>query len=62
MRANVSSPAFHRNYYAAIQKYHGAWFLLENKLHSSIAPRPPVRPAAEAGRPWVVGYFGLIRG
>src|SRR5262249_16992854 len=58
----VSSPAFHRNYYVAIQKYRGAWFLLENKLHPSIAAPSPVRRAAEAGRPWVVGYFGLIRG
>jgi succinoglycan biosynthesis protein ExoL len=60
----VSSPAFHRNYYAAVQKYRGPWFLLENKLHPSIAPPAPapVRRAAECGRPWVVGYFGLIRG
>ena len=59
----VSSPAFHRNYYAAVQNYRGEWFLLENKLHPSIAsPPPPVRRAAERGRPWVVGYFGLIRG
>ena len=59
----VSSPAFHRNYYAAVQKYHGDWFLLENKLHPSISSPPsPVRRAAARGRPWVVGYFGLIRG
>jgi succinoglycan biosynthesis protein ExoL len=59
----VSSPAFHRNYYAGVQKYRGAWFLLENKLHPSIAPPPPpVRRVAQHGRPWVVGYFGLIRG
>jgi len=59
----VSSPAFHRNYYEAVQKYRGEWFLLENKLHPSISSRPPpVRQAAEGGRPWVVGYFGLIRG
>jgi succinoglycan biosynthesis protein ExoL len=61
----VSSPAFHRNYYAAVQKYRGDWFLLENKLHpsiSSLSLPAPVRRAAEGGRPWVVGYFGLIRG
>ena len=59
----VSSPAFHRNYYAAVQKYRGDWFLLENKLHPSISsPLPAVRRVAERGRPWVVGYFGLIRG
>jgi succinoglycan biosynthesis protein ExoL len=61
----LSSPAFHRQYYAATQKYRGPWFLLENKLHPSIAAvdRPAAdAPARERGRPWVVGYFGLIRG
>jgi succinoglycan biosynthesis protein ExoL len=59
----LSSPAFHRNYYAAVQKYRGDWFLLENKLHPSISSQPlPVRRIVEGGRPWVVGYFGLIRG
>jgi succinoglycan biosynthesis protein ExoL len=59
----VSSPAFHRNYFVAVQKYCGAWFLLENKLHPSISSTAvPARPAAVPERPWVVGYFGLIRG
>jgi succinoglycan biosynthesis protein ExoL len=61
----LSSPAFHRNFYAAIQKYSGDWFLLENKLHPSIVEGSQQRlPAAprERGKPWVVGYFGLIRG
>jgi len=61
----LSSPGFHRNYYRAVQKYRGDWFLLENKLHpsiSSLSAPAPVRRAAEGGRPWVVGYFGLIRG
>jgi succinoglycan biosynthesis protein ExoL len=59
----VSSPAFHRNYFVARQKYRGAWFLLENKLHPSISSTPlPMHPSASPGRPWVVGYFGLIRG
>jgi succinoglycan biosynthesis protein ExoL len=64
----LSSPGFHRGYYEPVQRYRGAWFLLENKLHPSIAglsQRPsasvPVR-ASSRGRPWVVGYFGLIRG
>jgi len=61
----LSSPGFHRGYYAAIQKYRGPWFLLENKLHPSIAsatrPAPPCR-SQQRRRPWVVGYFGLIRG
>ena len=59
----LSSPGFHRNYFAAVQKYRGDWFLLENKLHPPISSSPPpVRRVAEDGRPWVVGYFGLIRG
>jgi succinoglycan biosynthesis protein ExoL len=60
----LSSPAFHRNYYAAVQGYRGPWFLVENKLHPSIATaaRPPARRPARDGKPWVVGYFGLIRG
>lgn len=60
----VSSPAFHRDYFMAVQKYGGPWFLLENKLHASIARfgRAAPRTAARGGKPWVVGYFGLIRG
>jgi succinoglycan biosynthesis protein ExoL len=63
----LSSPGFHRGYYAAIQHYRGAWFLLENKLHPSVAELPRRVAAAGAGpdtrtRPWVIGYFGLIRG
>jgi succinoglycan biosynthesis protein ExoL len=58
----LSSPGFHRNYYAAIQGYAGDWFLLENKLYPS-PPAPAPRKAAPTGtRPWVVAYFGLIRG
>jgi succinoglycan biosynthesis protein ExoL len=58
----LSSPGFHRNYYAAVQRYAGDWFLLENKLYPS-PPAPAPRKAAPIGtRPWVVAYFGLIRG
>lgn len=64
----LSSPGFHRSYYAAIQKYDGDWFLLENKLHPTVA-RLATRAAGGAARadrgrnrPWVIGYFGLIRG
>ncbi len=64
----LSSPGFHRGYYAAIQHYRGAWFLLENKLHPSIAqlprrlPTSSGKPDARHPPPWVIGYFGLIRG
>jgi succinoglycan biosynthesis protein ExoL len=48
-----------------IQKYRGEWFLMENKLHAPIATAVDIRerPFEHDGRrPWIVGYFGLIRG
>ena len=59
----LSSPGFHRAFYDAIQRYHGEWFLLENKLHPSISRRAAAPLRNDRGRrPWIVGYFGLIRG
>ncbi len=62
----LSSPGFLRGYFAPIQRYRGDWFLMENKLHRSIAAvakRPePAAADGQADRPWVVGYIGLIRG
>lgn len=64
----VSSPGFHTHYFAKVQRFRGEWMLLENKLHDSIpaaAPEGRRRHAGwprRAGRPWVIGYFGLIRG
>jgi succinoglycan biosynthesis protein ExoL len=64
----LSSPAFHRAYYDPIQQYAGEWFLLENKLHPSIADLAErvtdaeTQPGIGGSRPWVIGYFGLIRG
>lgn len=59
----LSSPGFHRAFYREVQRYRGDWFLLENKLHPSISRRTPaLRRAVDGRRPWVVGYFGLIRG
>ncbi|MCA0248010.1 MAG: hypothetical protein LCH93_15455 [Proteobacteria bacterium] len=59
----LSSPGFHRAFYDAIQRYHGEWFLLENKLHPSISRRTNAPLHNDRGqRPWIVGYFGLIRG
>lgn len=61
----LSSPGFHRNYFSLVQKYRGDWFLLENKLHEPIAQAAAIRNAdkqRDPHRPWVIGYFGLIRG
>ncbi|HJQ56184.1 MAG TPA: hypothetical protein VJ890_04720 [Vineibacter sp.] len=65
----LSSPGFHRHYYAAYQKFAGDWFLLENKLHPSIMQAPAPVPGSQlaararrAQRRWKVAYFGLIRG
>lgn len=61
----LSSPGFHRSYYSLVQKYRGEWFLLENKLHAPIEQASAVRDAwtpRDPKRPWIVGYFGLIRG
>ncbi len=58
----LSSPGFHRCYYSTIQNYRGDWFLAENKLHPSVSRRQVPERRAQRGRPWVVGYFGLIRG
>jgi succinoglycan biosynthesis protein ExoL len=59
----LSSPAFHRGYYSAIQKYRGRWFLMENKLYPPIPRTRATVPHNVAGtHKWVVGYFGLIRG
>ncbi len=65
----LSSPGFHKHYFASVQRYRGPWFLLENKLHPSIRQSRPAAPDAPAanrrrrlsGR-WVVAYCGLIRG
>lgn len=61
----LSSPGFHRSYYSMMQKYRGEWFLLENRLHAPIPAAADVREnprSHDSKRPWVVGYFGLIRG
>ncbi len=58
----VSSPAFHREFFAAIQGYRRQWLLMENRLYP-----PPPRigwPERSPGRSkrWVVTYSGTIRG
>jgi succinoglycan biosynthesis protein ExoL len=64
----LSSPGFYRHYYAPRQRCRGPWLLIENKLLSESHPRPRPIAGFPAGgyppvsRPWVIGYFGLIRG
>ncbi len=65
----LSSPGFHKHYFLAVQRYHGPWFLLENKLPPSVSQTRPAAADSHAanrrrrlsGR-WVVAYCGLIRG
>ncbi|HYC65637.1 MAG TPA: hypothetical protein VEC14_12965 [Reyranellaceae bacterium] len=58
----LSSPGFHRGYFAAIQGYRGDWFLMENKIYPPLG-RPLAAPVPRrAENKWVVGYVGLIRG
>lgn len=65
----VSSPAFHRNYFASRQRYRGDWIVVENRLRLSaaaladcVARRATAKRPLHGGRKWVIGYFGLIRG
>lgn len=63
----LSSPAFLRHYFAAMQGYDRAWFLLENKLPASVTRDAAAlarrkRPRNREGYRWVVAYCGLIRG
>jgi succinoglycan biosynthesis protein ExoL len=61
----VSSPAFHAQYFAAVQRHAGEWLLVENKLNRAPAFRSAAaaRAAPHRGRyRWRIGYFGLIRG
>lgn len=65
----VSSPAFWRCYFAAIQGYRGEWILVENKLNPSgsllaqaLERRSKLATSVRSRGRWVIGYFGLIRG
>lgn len=62
----VSSPAYVREFYAAVQGYQGPWRLLENKLsEDQIADSLPTSAAQEARSAardgWVLGWFGTLR-
>jgi succinoglycan biosynthesis protein ExoL len=59
----VSSPAFMTRYFEPLQNYTGPWYLLENKVVLKSAPRPQraQRRRNGHGKPWVIGWFGVIR-
>lgn len=55
----TSSPAFVREYFAALSRVRLPVLLIENKVFAASAPAPaqPRKP----GAPWVIGWFGAIR-
>src|SRR5690606_35843319 len=62
----VSSPDFISRYFAPVQRYRGPWHLLENKIAGhwmrSSGEACPGRPRLlRAGKPWVIGWFGVLR-
>jgi succinoglycan biosynthesis protein ExoL len=62
----VSSPDFIKEYFEPVQRYHGRWHLLENKISGSqiqAAPQSYVRPTGLSlgTEPWVIGWFGVLR-
>jgi len=60
----VSSPDFISQYFAPMQKYAGAHFLLENKICPHQLPENFAfdgQPCAATGPPWRIGWFGTLR-
>lgn len=60
----VTSPAFEREYFAPLQlrKRRIASVLLENKLlQLTEGPETRTRGVSGGGRPWRIGWFGMIR-
>lgn len=59
----VSSPGFMRHYFEPMQKFKGAWLLVENKLlvdEGQETPKPSPLPKPKAP-PWRIGWFGVLR-
>lgn len=67
----ISSPAYRREYFRAMQGYRGEILLVENKVleqgraRASSAPAKPVNSALpgppSARAPWRIGWFGMLR-
>lgn len=57
----VSSPAFLSEYFEKMQASRTPALLLENKVAVEGAPDRRTSPALPPGRPWRIGWFGVIR-
>lgn len=57
-RVIVSSPAFERDYFRALQGWEGPVDLIENKV--SAVPDTPSVDVVQGG-PWTIGWFGMLR-
>ena len=58
----VSAPAFRDAYFRERRGYAGPTLLLENKVPGGRAVQAlPLPPGGVAGRPWVIGWFGMLR-
>lgn len=57
-RVIVSSPAFERDYFRALQAWEGPVDLIENKV--SAVPEKPSSDIVQGG-PWTIGWFGMLR-
>jgi hypothetical protein len=57
----VSSPGFMRCYFEPMQRFKGAWLLVENKLLVEDAAALPEIQAKPPSPPWRIGWFGVLR-
>lgn len=58
----VSSPAFHREFFAAIQGYRRPWLLMENRLYPVPSRMDEPQQLPRRSERWIVTYSGTIRG
>lgn len=59
----VSAPDYITHYFAPVQRFDGAWFLLENKLppHAAEAALARAAQPLPPGPPWTIGMFGVLK-
>jgi len=58
----TSSPGFITNYFEPVQNFHGAWYLVENKLSPAVmrTMRPTIHPRP-SGAPFNIAWVGHLR-